>query len=208
MASSRVATAQDHAVPAAHPGVRHEAILFLLTLAAAMPLLASLRSADAAGGALGTFAPLLESRLYRQLTGGLGLGLIVVQGALSGRRRLRAGHERLWRRWEGWHRHAGVPLLVVALAHTGGRAGHNLNQWLLACLVGMVLLTQASHVLKEYLWSRTRPEAHPRPADLHRNEAANTDDGWLHQAGLQMHVMLAVALVILLLAHVWSVYYY
>jgi hypothetical protein len=204
--SSRVATASDHVAPVPHPGVWHESILFLLTLAAGMPLLASLLN-DAAG-ALGAFAPLLESRLYRQLTGALGLGLIAFQGSLASRRRLGGGHPALWRRWAGWHRHAGVPLLVVALAHTGGRAGHNLNRWLLACLLGMVLLTQVSHVLKAHLWSRGRADAHPHPADLRWNEAANTDEGWLHQAGLQTHVMLATALAVLLLVHVWTVYYF
>jgi len=208
MATSRVATADDHLVPAPHPGVWHESILFLLTLTAAMPLLASLLSEDAAGHPLAVFAPLLESRLYRQLTGALGFGLIAFQASLSARRRLGAARRGLWRRWEGWHRHAGVPLLLVALAHTGGRSGYNLNRWLLLCLLVMVLLTQASHVLKAHLWSRARPEAHPRQADLRRNQAANSDEGWLHQAGLQAHVMLAAALAVLLLFHVWSVYYF
>jgi hypothetical protein len=207
MALSRVAIAHDHVVPA-HPGVWHESILCLLTLAAAMPLLASLVNGDAAGLPLAALAPLLESRLYRQLTGGLGFALIVFQASLSGRRRLGVARGQLWRRWAGWHRHAGVPLVLVALAHTGGRPGQNLNRWLLLCLLGMVLLTQASHVLKAHLWSRARAEAQPHAADLKRNEAANSDQGWLHQAGLQTHVMLATALAVLLLIHVWSVYYF
>jgi hypothetical protein len=205
MASSRFATADAHVLEAPHPRIRHELIMLALGLAAAMPLLASLLREERA---LQAFAPLLESHLYRQLTGGLGMGLIVFQAALAGRRRLARAHPGLWRRWEGWHRHAGVPLLLVALAHTGGRSGHNLNRALLLCLVGMVLLTQASHVMKAHLWWRAHHAAAPRAADRRRDAAANTDDGWLHQAGLQTHVMLAVALAVLLLAHVWTVYYF
>jgi hypothetical protein len=208
MATSRIATVDHGAVSMPHPGVGHEAILFVLTLAAAMPLLASALGEDQASRPLAVFAPLLESRLYRQLSGGLGLGLIVFQASLASRRRLAAARPGMWRRWEGWHRHAGVPLLLVALAHTGGRAGLNLNRLLLLCLLGMVLLTQASHVMKAYLWSRAHHAERPRAADLQRDEAANSAEGWLHQAGLQTHVMLATALAILLLAHVWSVYYF
>jgi hypothetical protein len=206
--SSRAASVHDRLEAAGHPGVLHELVMLLLTLAAAMPLLVSLTLPQPAPATLAPFASLLESRLYRQLTGALGLGLIAFQVALSSRRRWRARHRALERRWAGWHRHAAVPLLMVVLAHTGGGAGYNLNRALLACLVGMVLLTQASHVFKAQVWERAQPERDPGRSHLERNQAANADDGWLHQAGLQTHVMLACAVVVLLLAHVVTVYYF
>lgn len=205
---SRAATVDDSLESAGHAGVLHELVMLVLTLAAAMPLLASLTGTDPGVGVLASFAPLLESRLYRQLTGGLGLAVIAFQVSLASRRRWRARHGALERRWAGWHRHAGVPLLMVVLAHTGGGAGYNLNRALLACLVGMVLLTQASHVFKAHVWARAQPEREPGSLEVRRNQETNADDGWLHQAGLQTHVVLACAVVVLLLAHVLTVYYY
>jgi hypothetical protein len=193
------------AVP--HARVLREAMLLAFMLATAVPF--AMRVADVRLAPMATLAALGDQRLFRLLTGSAGLALIGCQFMLP-----------LLRRWGSRHPHArlrvverlhtlnGAPLLLVVLAHTSGRPGRGVLTWLLTALTAMLLMAQAGQVLKAQLWSRAQPESHPSARDLERNHAANGADGWVHQSGLQLHVSLAVLVLVLTAFHVLSVLYY
>jgi hypothetical protein len=206
-----MATASRELTPAApvavpHARVLREAILLTFMLAAAVPF--AMRVADVRFAPLASLAAFGDQRLFRLLTGGAGLALIGCQFMLPLLRRFGRRYPRA-RSWVGQlHTLNGAPLLLVVLAHTGGRPGRGALAWLLTALTAMLLTAQAGHVLKAHLWWRAQPESHPSARDLERNAAANGVDGWVHQSGLQLHVSLAVLVLVLTAFHVLSVLYY
>jgi hypothetical protein len=157
-------------------------------------------------GPLATLAALADSRLFRLATGSAGLALIAGQLLLPALRRWGGAHPRLLSRLQEVHALNGAPLLLIVLAHTGGRPGRGALSWLLLALVGMLLVAQGGHLAKAVFWWRAQSD--PSPAAIHRNEIANTADGWVHQSGLQLHVSLAVLVLVLLFFHVLSVLYF
>jgi hypothetical protein len=96
-------------------------------------------------------------------------------------------------------------LLVVAI-HTGGRSGSNANALLWACLCAMLALAQCGHVFKA--WVRLRALSVATPAATTLDEVSNTAGGWVHLAGYHTHVVLAVVLTLLIVLHVFCVYYF
>jgi len=207
-----MATASRNLAPSApvalapHPHVLREAMLLTFMVAGVMPF--ALQAGGVSFGPLQTLAALGEIRLFRILTGGAGLALIACQLLLPALRRWGRTHPRALARLQDVHTLNGAPLLLIVLAHTGGRLGRGLLSGLLLALVGMLLCAQGGHVAKALLWSRAQPESSPSPRDLHRNEAANTAGGWVHQSGLQLHVCLAALVLVLLFFHVLAVLYF
>jgi hypothetical protein len=190
---------------APHPHVLRESILLAFMGASALPF--ALHAAGVGAGPLATLAALGESRVFKLATGGLGLALIAGQLVLPALRRWGGGgHPRALARLQEVHALNGAPLLLTVLAHTGGRPGRGALTWLLMALVGMLLVAQGGHVAKAIFWWRA--QVHPSPAAVHRNEIANTAEGWVHQSGLQLHVSLAVLVLVLLFFHVLSVVYF
>jgi hypothetical protein len=196
------------AVPAGlapHPHVLREAILLAFMGASALPF--ALQAGGVTFAPLATLAALGEARFFKLATGGLGLALIAGQLVLPALRRWGGGaHPRALARLREIHALNGAPLLLIVLAHTGGRPGRGALTWLLLALVGMLLVAQSGHVAKAVFWWRAQSD--PSPAALHRNEIANTAEGWVHQSGLQLHVSLAVLVLVLLFFHVLSVLYF
>ena len=189
-----------------HARVLREAILFAFMLATAVPF--AMRVADVRFAPLATLAALSDQRLFRILTGSTGLAFIACQFMLPLLRRCGGNHARARSCMERLHTLNGAPLLLVVLAHTSGRPGRGALAWLLTALTAMLLMAQAGQVLKAHLSWRAQPESHPSARDLERNDAANGADGWVHQSGLQLHVSLAVLVLVLTAFHVLSVLYY
>jgi hypothetical protein len=189
----------------AHPHAPREAILLAFMAASALPF--ALHSAGLGFGPLGTLAALAELRAFKVTTGCVGSALIAAQLLLPAMRRWGGpARPRALSRLQEVHALNGAPLLLVVLAHTGGRSGRGASSWLLGALVGMLLVAQCGHVAKAVFWSRAQSD--PTAADLHRNEIANTADGWVHQSGLQLHVGLAVLVLVLLVFHVLAFLYF
>ena len=193
-------------VAAPHAPVMREAIVLALMLATAVPF--AMHVADVRPAPLAALAALCDQRLLRILTGSTGLVLIGCQSMLPLLRRWGSRSPRARRLVERLHTLNGLPLLLVVLAHTSGRPGRGALTWLLTALTAMLLIAQAGQVLKAHVWWRAQPESHPSARDLERNEAANGTDGWLHQSGLQLHVSLAVLVLVLTAFHVLAVLYY
>ena len=191
---------------APHPRVVREAILLAFMGASVLPF--ALGAGGVSLGPLATLAALGEARLFKMLTGGAGLALIGCQLLLPALRRWPRTHPRTLARLQEVHTLNGAPLLLIVLAHTGGRPGRGLLTWLLMALVGMLLVAQGGHVAKALVSSRAQLESGPSPNDLRRNEAANTPGGWVHQSGLQLHVSLAVLVLVFLFFHVLAVLYF
>ena len=143
----------------------------------------------------------LATREARETTGFVSGGIILFQASLSVNKRLLGGH--VVHVWRTAHQVLPIGLLFMALLHTRGDAGVNLNRWLITVLLLQIYLVQAGHVAKAFLAEHA---SHPLLGRL--NRAANGGDGLLHRVGLRLHVLLAVTVVILLGAHVFSVYYF
>ena len=189
----------------AHPHVPREAILLAFMGASALPF--ALHAGGLSYGPLGTLAALGELRVFKLATGCIGLALIAAQLLLPVMRRWGgAARPRALARLQEVHALNGAPLLLVVLAHTGGRPGRGASSWLLMALVGMLLVAQTGHVAKAIFWWRAQSD--PTAAALRRNEIANTADGWVHQSGLQLHVSLAVLVLVLLVFHVLAFFYF
>lgn len=189
---------------APHPHVLREAILLAFMGGSVLPF--ALHAVGVSAGPLATLAALGEARLFKLVTGSLGLALIAGQLLLPALRRFGSAHPRVLARLQEVHALNGAPLLLIVLAHTGGRVGRGALSWLLMALVGMLLVAQGGHVAKAVFWWRAQTD--PTPAAVHRNEIANTADGWVHQSGLQLHVSLAILVLVLLFFHVLSVLYF
>jgi hypothetical protein len=101
------------------------------------------------------------------------------------------------------HQIAPISLLIVALLHTRGKAGVHLNRWLIITLLLQIYLVQVGHVAKAFL------AEHASSRWLAALEkAANRPDGAVHRIGIRLHVLLAVAVVYFLSAHVLAMYYF
>lgn len=147
-----------------------------------------------------------RSRLARDVTGFAGVAVIFAQLALTARRRMRRLSARTRARWLQLHKVTGPLLLLVVVAHTGGRSGSHSNALLWAAMCAMLALAQGGHVFKAFV--RLRALSLGTEAAESLDEVTNTERGWVHLAGYQLHVVLAVFVTLLLCAHVFSVYFY
>lgn len=82
---------------------------------------------------------LWRSDIVKLVTGFGLLGLGVVASALSLRRRLPAIKLGKYSVWRVVHVSSGVLAAIALVAHTGLRAGHNLNLYLAICFIGLLL---------------------------------------------------------------------
>jgi len=145
----------------------------------------------------------LRSRQARETTGAVAGGIIAFQVSLSGVKRL-AGLRRIpFHLWRTAHQVAPLLLVFVLLFHTRGRLGDNLNRWLISVLLAQLFMVQAGHVAKAFIAGHA---GNLRFAGLH--QLANGKDGFVHRAGLHLHVLLAITVVILLVSHMLSVWYF
>lgn len=144
-----------------------------------------------------------RTHLARELTGFAALAVVIAQLALSAGKRLLRGAA--IRRWLRLHRLGGPLLLLLVVIHTGSRAGHYANALLWSCLCLMLAMAQGGHVLKA--WTRLRAEGGTANARV-LDGLVNAPDGWIHLAGYQAHVLLALLVTLLLAVHVICVYWF
>jgi hypothetical protein len=175
-------------------------LLLLMATLTAPALLA------AAGHEQVWLAGVTKSPLARDVTGFAGLAVIAAQVGLTARRRLRRLGAGVRERWLQLHKVTGPVLLLVVVVHTGGRSGSNANALLWAAICGMLALAQGGHVFKAYVRLRALSAATAAAQSL--DEVTNTERGWVHLAGYQLHVVLAVVVTLLVCAHVFAVYYF
>lgn len=185
----------------ARRGLLGEISLLLLTALFAVPVALAAAGHEQSWLALATRSP-----LARDLTGYAGLLVIVAQLSLAARNRLRRLTAGGRQRWLQLHKATGPLLLLVVVVHTGGRTGSNANALLWLGLCAMVALAQGGHVFKA--WVRLRALSLATPVAVSLDEVTNSEKGWVHLAGYQLHVVLAIAVTLLLCVHVVSVYYF
>jgi hypothetical protein len=178
-----------------------EIALLLLIATLVAPALLSAAGLEQAWLGVATRSPLV-----RDVTGFAGLAVIAAQLSLMARRRMRRLRPGVRERWLQLHKVTGPLLLLVVVVHTGGRTGSNANALLWAAMCTMMALAQGGHVFKAYVRLRAVPPATPEARSL--DEVTNTERGWVHLGGYQLHVVLAVLVTLLVCAHVFSVYYY
>jgi hypothetical protein len=135
------------------------------------------------------------------------LVLIVLQFGLAARKHTRLRLPMKPDAWRALHRFVGPPLLCIVLAHTGGAVGVHSNQWLLGTLVTMMLVAQGGHVVKAYVAERANVGTGGQKM-THIARSVNGERGFIHNAGLHLHVLFAVSAAILLVFHVLAVYYF
>jgi hypothetical protein len=191
-----------------------EAMLLAVMLVTAAPLLASLATEPEARQPVGVFASWLERPYFRLMSGYAALAVIVLQLLIAVR--LRARLPGGLPAWKAVHKRSALLLLMLVVLHTGGRWGLNLNGWLVASLVAMILVAQAGHIAKAAIAERrdavsaclgaSSLEDAERAERLH--ELANGDRGSLHRAGLLLHVTLAAIVSTLVGFHVFGFYFF
>lgn len=169
-----------------------------------------------------------ENHLFREITGYIGLALALLQNALSIRKRLEWNFPGpSFPAWRGFHILAGVAFLLVAVVHTGGRWGWNLNGWLQAVFVLTVFIGLTGKVWESRLLQRALPVANSRPVrDLPllgkavkppmppagnpgaRAAQLRSKVNRARKLWLGAHVILTAAFMVLLGFHIFSVYYF
>ena len=170
-----------------------------------------------------------ENHLFREITGYIGLGLALLQNALSIRKRLEWNFPGpSFPAWRGFHILAGVAFLLVAVVHTGGRWGWNLNGWLQAVFVLTVFIGLTGKVWESRLLQRALPVANSCPVrDLlpllgkavkppmppagnpgARAAQLRSKVNRARKLWLGAHVILTAAFMVLLGFHIFSVYYF
>jgi hypothetical protein len=182
-------------------GLLGEVSLLLLTAVLAAPAVLA-----AAGHEQSWLAVATRSPFARNVTGFAGLLMIAAQLSFTARGRMRRLTDAARQRWLQIHKVTGPLLLLVVVVHTGGRSGSNSNALLWLGMCAMLALAQGGHVFKAFVRLRALSLATPEAMSL--DEVANTESGWVHVAGYQVHVVFAVVVTLLLCAHVFSVYYF
>ncbi|HEX4953303.1 MAG TPA: hypothetical protein VF017_07910 [Thermoanaerobaculia bacterium] len=177
-------------------------VLLVVTILAVASLLPTLTN----GGEslLAQLARWTKSHLFRQITGFVALGLILLElaYALVKRNKVRLPGDRA--RWRVVHILVGATLLPLIVVHTGGRWGHNLNGLLLTSLVGTVLVGVGGK-LGEALKLRQAERRHDRKEKL---DSSRNSRRPFHATWLQAHTVLVGLLLALVAFHVFSVYYF
>ena len=143
----------------------------------------------------------LVTRNARELTGFLSGGVILFQASLGVAKRLLG--QRPLQLWRTAHQILPIALLFVALLHTRGSVGVHLNRWLISVLLLQIYLVQSGHLMKAFV-----AEHASNPSFGWQNGAVNGRDGVVHRIGLHLHVLLAMAVLVLLATHVGSIYYF
>ncbi len=173
-----------------------------VTVLAMLPMLQALLN----GGEslLAQLARWTRSHFFRQVTGFVALGLILLEVgyALVKRNKVHVPGDRA--RWRVLHILVGAGLLPLIVVHTGGRWGSNLNGLLLTSLVGTVLVGVGGK-LGEALKLRHagRRQDRGERLDGSRNHRRPFRATWL-----LAHTVFVSLLLALVAFHVWSVYYF
>jgi hypothetical protein len=171
---------------------RYAPLRVLLTIGVllALPFVSSLMGKELLRGVVTPLDRLLEVHRYREVTGYLGLGLVLAALAIS----VQPGKLRLpflRRGSRGAHIIIGLALLLVILLHTGGKWGTHLNGLLLWSLHLAIFTALTGKLLEN-----------------RRMEMGAGGVGGLRAVWLLIHLLAVAALLVLLMFHMLSVYYF
>lgn len=151
----------------------------------------------------GQLDPWLAERATREWSGIATGTLLLSQFVFGVLRRLMLRSREAFHRWRTAHELVPLALLGASLLHTRGHVGNNLNRWLVSILLLQIALVQAGHVTKAIA---SRYAAHRLFAVLDR--ASNSHTGFVHRAGVTIHVLLASCVLVLFACHVLSIWYF
>lgn len=161
-----------------------------LAVLLAVPHLSSLLGNELLIPAVKPLDRLLAIHRYREVTGYLGLALVLAGLSVT----LRPGRVRLpfmRQKSRAVHIVVGLLLLLVVLLHTGGSWGANLNGFLLGSLQLAIFIALIGKLLEN-----------------RRIESREAGIGRLRAVWLPAHLMAVAALLVLLVFHIFSVYYF
>jgi nitrite reductase (NADH) large subunit len=118
------------------------AIVFAI-LTAAMPAIGYAESTGS-GFQLDT---LWRDSVIKQITGFSVLGLLVIEALISVRKRIPKVRWGRFASWRAFHAVVGAVVLLGLLVHTGFRLGHNVDRWLIVCLLTTTIVGGGAGVL-------------------------------------------------------------
>ncbi|MFK7893230.1 MAG: FAD-dependent oxidoreductase [Granulosicoccus sp.] len=165
----------------------------VVALFPALPYASSVQAVNIAGITLPQHWDVLwRDGFYKQVTGFTVLGLSVFAALLSFRKRVaKLGSMGRFDTWRVVHVASGVLIIGVLLVHTGFRLGHGLNQVLMICFLGLVLLGS--------LGSAVIGMQHRLGSSLAMR---------LRKQSVWLHILLFLPLPVLLAGHVLKGYWY
>ena len=164
--------------------------LLVLAVVLVVPHFSSLMGRELLRPAVGPLDRLLKIHMYREVTGYLALSLVLVALSVS----LKPTSVRLpclRRKYRIVHIVVGLLLLVIVLLHTGGTYGAHLNGLLLASAQLAILIALAGKLLEN-----------------RRLESGAGGVGRIRALWLPAHLLAVALLLVFLVFHVFSVYYF
>ena len=164
-------------------------VLLGIAVLLALPHLSSLMGRELLRGAVEPLDRLLQIHRYREVTGYVGLGLVLLALSIS----VPAGKRRLpyFQKSRAVHIVVGVLLLLIILLHTGGTWGAHLNGLLLTSLQLAIFIALIGKLLEN-----------------RRLEGQTGGAGGIRRIWLPAHLLAVGALLVFLAFHVFSVYYF
>ncbi|MBX2882775.1 MAG: FAD-dependent oxidoreductase [Granulosicoccus sp.] len=167
--------------------------LMIVAIFPSLPYARSVQATDVAGISLNQHWDVLwRDGFYKQVSGFTVLGLSVFAAILSFRKRI-SWFQSVGRfdTWRMVHVLSGVLVVAVLLVHTGFRVGYGLNQLLMLCFLGLILLGS--------LGSAAISMEHKLGASLSMK---------LRSQSVWLHILLFLPLPVLLAWHVLKGYWY
>jgi nitrite reductase (NADH) large subunit len=138
-----------------------------------------------------TLDVLWTTSLYKQVSGFFMLGLFVLGGAFSARKRIRRLNFGSFASWRLGHAVVGVLALTALFVHTGFRLGESLDLWLGMFFLGSSTIGALTGLVVSM---------------EHRLPAARA--AWLRRIATRAHIWLLWPLPALILFHVVKAYYF
>jgi hypothetical protein len=147
------------------------AILLGGALLLVAPLIASLLGADILSAWAAWLGRSMERHRFREVTGYIGLTLILFELLLSLRKRTGLPIPGSFPGWRVVHMVTGAGLVLVIVIHTGGRWGVNLNGLLLAACIAAIFVGLGGKALEARKIERLTARAETGPARFNRLRA-------------------------------------
>jgi hypothetical protein len=197
-----------------------QALLLGISLCIAIPLFLSLFGISS-WIRENLFDYLMESSLFRQITGFMGLAIVLVEFLFSIRKRFKFnfGLSFSYSIWRLVHIFSGILFLLLIVIHTGCQWGHNLNGWLLSAFTLVVFVALTGQLLEtkrlnEQIQMKILRKTRELPV-LRRGLAKFFADRWkqlsikqIKTVWLKLHIIFVSIFIVLLLFHIFCAYYF